>query len=550
MQSVALLGLVHNLYARAIPLWLHLLKGATVESWRPQARTHDPWDVPECEVDGLPEEPSEQQPSAAAGADWTEWNLRQRSNSLRLCEGDGPGPAALMASVTLQPQVALMHGLLESASTDAFERTLIASARAQPRLPFLVEWQSGRLVTAFSEHVWARLTDPGHFDALPPHLRTRRYSSQATGMMLRAVGGVAQNMRHAQFPFRLFSVLGPTPAEAADDILQAPDCLRCAFSRKVLARYSSKDALLSPEFRALLLALSSICRVETSRIECRHASIRRVGRARSQTTAQQMSHVSADYVIAQQRILEQGQWHSKAQAEMPRARGRPSQKRRRINSGGGAQRLHVSRCLRGMRFTSRVQRSEAFKQANAGYKRLLEANAPELDDLRRIGELGKHARRAGGHAFGAPPSKLRRRGQERTICKVRFRARLSWRRSLILKFNRLPQLGVEGPTMPQPASIDSQLTDRSRWGFRSQLGPSYLACALTPISPISLEQKNGPISRMPCRRGLQRCRSMRSPWCPPRQPSRRASNAALSCSSGAPSTQSSAAWCQQTTRRP
>ena len=221
-------------------------------------------------------------------------------------------------------------------------------------------------------------------------------------MVLRAVGGVAQLLPRRTYPWKLFGLLLPGPDALAKEISRDVACLRCPFSKQVCERFSSPEALQSLECRAILFAVGQLARLETSSIECRHATIRRWGRARSQTHAEGIRRASAAFVLWRHRVCQAGFW-SKAEA-VPRrtreSRPGPTLRPRQRCPGAGPQRLSVARFLKGKRMKTPAERRQAFLEANRLFKIAKEQGGEVYDELVRTGAVGKQARLAGGQAFG------------------------------------------------------------------------------------------------------------------------------------------------------
>ena len=111
----------------------------------------------------------------------------------------------------------------------------------------------------------------------------------------------------AGFPLKLFTLLrgGRAVAEA---VLATPKCQMDTLSRRFLERYSSPEKLTSADCQAVLRLVAMEARTDISHIECRHASLRRIIRARAQTHAPPFRRTSASWVAMRQRVLERGLW--------------------------------------------------------------------------------------------------------------------------------------------------------------------------------------------------------------------------------------------------
>ena len=153
VQSTVLLSLVHNLFVRAVPLWLHMLHGGSIMSYRIPAHRYlwDPETMDdEQEPQGLHAGPTE----GSNGADWTEFNARQRTNVAKLTLGKGPGGSLTIAAIIVQPQLVFIAALLKLSSPEHHDWRLSEAVQGKHRWSSLVEWYSGRRLQRHSEKVW------------------------------------------------------------------------------------------------------------------------------------------------------------------------------------------------------------------------------------------------------------------------------------------------------------------------------------------------------------------------------------------------------------
>ena len=143
--------------------------------------------------------------------------------------------------------------------------------------------------------------------------------------------------------------------------------------------------------------------LDTCAVECRHASLRRFGRARGQTHAEKVARMSADFLLMRQRQEEHRAWRhqmaagatvAKARSHRSAARRRPGWVRGRrrcqrprpeprpIHRGAGAHRLVMSRFLRGRSMKTSEERTRAFRAANEEYKKALRQDGHLMQALR------------------------------------------------------------------------------------------------------------------------------------------------------------------------
>lgn len=194
--------------------------------------------------------------------------------------------------------------------------------------------------------------------------------------------------------------------------VEDPDCVKDEFSRDVLRRFDTPEKLLGEDLRATLSAFGSLLRTETSRIECRHAAVRRLMRAKGGSThAAEFSAISADWLLMRARKLERDHWAKRKPQSQPK-RDRPARGRPKRKQGGGPQRAFLSVALRGARFPDADSRRRTFLEAGARYRAVVAQGGADLERLRAAGRAGTISRRHGRPAFGVPLGKRRRYSQD------------------------------------------------------------------------------------------------------------------------------------------
>jgi hypothetical protein len=169
-----------------------------------------------------------------------------------------------------------MNLVLKVASDAWEEKQLQVAARSgefvQTRLCL---YHSGEITSGFFVSLKELLSEEQRWLLLPRSLQSWRTLSLGFAMISRAGAGVCQMMvsRHRSYPFRLFALLDPRSGVRPADILADPPCIRDSFSNEFLDKFSTK--LDSTEARSVLACISLLHRNEISRIECRHAAVRR-----------------------------------------------------------------------------------------------------------------------------------------------------------------------------------------------------------------------------------------------------------------------------------
>lgn len=125
-------------------------------------------------------------------------------------------------------------------------------------------------------------------------------------MLTRAAGAIHQQMFRPQlgYPYKVWGLLD-CPAEGdrraiAQQILFEADCTKDEWTLRFLKRFSTVDLLVGSDCLATLMSIGIATVMDIGAIECRHASIRRIARARSQTHRAPFSRASADFYLARQ----------------------------------------------------------------------------------------------------------------------------------------------------------------------------------------------------------------------------------------------------------
>ena len=170
--------------------------------------------------------------------------------------------------------------------------------------------------------------------------------------------------RHRRSPYEEFQLLNETANFAvANRLILKPLCLIDTWARKFRHRYPTAAAMNSTDARQELLLLADIIECETSRIECKHAAVRRCKEISSiQTWAQNLLDMSAESVchnIRKDEPTTPGPGTDSVEAEAGNkaaSRGRSREKkvtgklkqpRRRRRGGGGAWRVYVAAQTKG-----------------------------------------------------------------------------------------------------------------------------------------------------------------------------------------------------------
>lgn len=153
--------------------------------------------------------------------------------------------------------------------------------------------------------------------------------------------GVSARLRHARrsFPFRLFGLLRSRHREATIEELEyIRESCRCRldpFSASFLDRYHGR--LGSDQSLSVLHAVGTHRRLDIMRIECRNAAINKLSRQDAAVWWTLLEKLSADFILAQQRILERSGISAQGKAADSRGQGR-NRKHDALNSSSSGKR--------------------------------------------------------------------------------------------------------------------------------------------------------------------------------------------------------------------
>ncbi len=250
---------------------------------------------------------------------------------------------------------------------------------------------SGTLTDQFWEDATELFRCPESWGLVADDDLTERIKSTAFALVTRAAAGVHFHLDkvHKQGFYKLWKLLGHSPEAAATEIWNTPRCMRDKFTNRFLSMFPSVAALCSDDCAMTLAIIAISLRLDISRIECRHAWVRRVMLARSSTHGAQFGRASSDFVMmrCRQTGSKLGRDIASAAAdsvEPPPKRSKPT---------GGPQRAYFSEEMAAGRTDFTVLHPE--------YKAILEEGGERYNNLVAKGHAATQAGREGvRHVFG------------------------------------------------------------------------------------------------------------------------------------------------------
>ena len=345
-------------------------------------------------------DPQQERPSAQAPtSQWAAFHARQRGNTQTFAASQ-PTQTLLIMRLALGPIVTLFDSMLEQASLRwEMREHAAAMSSGNPLRTRLSESWVGDEASKFLEEVTGLLMSQHELwhTLFPRRHRTNHHAALAFAMLSRSAAGVEHNLvvPHRGFPFRLFSLRRAPPedvARIAAEIEATPACMMDPFTSDFVRHFAG--ALAGAEALNTLTSVALVSRLDTARLECRHASLRRVVRKRNQSWTAKVAQLSGDALLLRQRIME-----ARQAAPSPKTRAKISKVRR----GGGAQRAFMSRFLCGKSLAG-DRRKREFKLGNEAFRKLSQEERMEMEDE---GSKGTRAFRAGGRAFDRRSAKPR-----------------------------------------------------------------------------------------------------------------------------------------------
>lgn len=252
LRQFALPEACNSILSRAIPIWVALLGGTPLASI-PIGATDDgnAWEVDETSDEEEPDGPAASRGAHKTPEQWQKFNSRQRRGALRFGRMQ-PLCLLLIGLIAIGPQAALMNRQLH-VSSPAWQDKQCAAAIEGGKTPlsraafcFLEEGPRGKFVAETT----ALLMTSRPWAALPQASRTIKNIGIAFGTVMRAVGGMYHLLWPLQtgYPAKLFVLpVSSNPLAMAQDIIGDPTCLYDTVTSAIVGRYSTAEALSSPE---------------------------------------------------------------------------------------------------------------------------------------------------------------------------------------------------------------------------------------------------------------------------------------------------------------
>jgi hypothetical protein len=199
-------------------------------------------------------------------------------------------------------------------------------SRVACTLRLVESWKSTRTLAFFAE-VKQLLEDTEPWDLLGATCDEEAMSISFASLAT-AAGGVFLHLysRHKRYPVKLFGLLVDKAISVA--LAADPSCLDDTFSRSFRGQFPSSEALASEACLWVLRAIAVIARTDTTRIECRHAALRRLQIMRGLTHGHKVEAASSTAVLRRQSMLEVKSWQFTGVQQGDKHR--PKERRRKV----------------------------------------------------------------------------------------------------------------------------------------------------------------------------------------------------------------------------
>lgn len=211
------------------------------------------------------------------------------------------GPKLIVTRIAVQAQVSLFQRLLKRSSANFGKVAAVEAVRAGAIKFRLSDAHGGCIALPFFRDTRDLLHDSTRWLALPKPQRTSQFQALAFAMLAKACAAIFALMYSVQvgYPYKIFGLLTCEPDDLqnfGNELLRDVECLKDEWSKRFLMEFSTVETLTSRKALAILVAIGSNTPLDIGRIECRHATLRRILRARSQTHSVAIDRASADFL--------------------------------------------------------------------------------------------------------------------------------------------------------------------------------------------------------------------------------------------------------------
>ena len=360
-------------------------------------------------VDGMPVFTALPHGEASQSALWAAMNQKTRVDCRKLAGMDLLTESMLL-SVTATPVCHLVDKILGYDADDWNEKRHRDMILGEPIRYRILEAHTGEATAGFYADCKRLLFNQAAFDAIHPSLRSMTTRAMGFASISRLMCSVFfyVTMPWLTYPFKLFKLIAG--AEDVDTLLHEfkQDCpfMWDTFAKGFFDRFESDAERKSDEALLLLVIIAFLWRMTMQRVECRHASLRRLLLAKGMTTMMEFGNLSADWVLMRQRLIENVTAKLQTASlndNTPAEQGALEGPKPEIHRAGGPCRAFMSRWWSSERAKGITCLKERASEGHAEYRRI---KAEAGSEWRELVEEGRRWTAAGGsgHVRGAAPS--------------------------------------------------------------------------------------------------------------------------------------------------
>ena len=238
---------------------------------------------------------------------WAAMNNTARVETKTFCSMDLTTEEIIVVQVAIAGD-GLMSDILtiDSSEWDAEQEKKAQETGARLYRP--LEAHHGRITDKFFTSCRKLLFTKKSWAILPRSRRTLRARALAFASIARVAGAICFYivMPWSGFPWKAFTMVDTSgdQEQATDDFLDACEFRLDNFAKDFRRLFPTKERLRSTEAQLILLMYLILVHLTISRVECRHAIVRRLIELLSSTWRADLAKICSDWVLQRQRLIQ------------------------------------------------------------------------------------------------------------------------------------------------------------------------------------------------------------------------------------------------------
>ena len=300
MEKHVLLDAVHTIKNPAINLYLAEVKNR--DSAKPNVGNV-------AIVDGVPVFTNiPDNVEATASALWAALNHKSRVDSKQLAQEDYLMEEFILLLAS-KPAVRLCDRMIRYDSESFSRSEHVKSSQGEPRKFRILAAHNGEVTEKFYSECRELLWDPSAWDALPAHKQHQRSRGLSFAAVARLLGAIHfyMSLLWDGYPMKIWRLLDSArdPMEVHEEF--EDDCPEMwdLFAKQFFSLFPDAKSWKSGECLLLLFMMAWIWRLTMARIECRHASLRRLLLCKGLTWKGDIANLASDWILQRQRIIQE-----------------------------------------------------------------------------------------------------------------------------------------------------------------------------------------------------------------------------------------------------